>query len=321
MRFGVRLASNFVSHQLRAVALQPQWNVGIVDAPISRFLEATFQPVVRWLPRPPPSHFVADPFGLPGRPDQAFLVETYDYHSRRGVISAVGGVGGRVIGRDLLDVGTHASYPHLVEVGEEVFCVPQLSGRPGIRAFRALEYPTSWESGPLLVPDVVALDATPFQHEGRWWIAFTDGTRGANTHLHLWHAADFHGPWQPHAANPVKIDVRSSRPGGTVFVHEGSLYRPAQDCSRSYGGGVSICRVTELTPSEFREEVVQVFASTPGRYRHGTHTLSGVGERTLIDGKALSFSFPGTIGALRSRLIRGNAPSGAAAPEARAKEA
>ena len=40
----------------------------------------------------------------------------------------------------------------------------------------------------------------------------------------------------------VKTDVRSARPAGTPFVYQGELYRPAQDCSRTYGGSIVIHR-------------------------------------------------------------------------------
>src|SRR5213596_456309 len=55
------------------------------------------------------------------------------------------------------------------------------------------------------------------------------------------------GPWRPHPGNPVKVDVRSSRPAGGPFLFGGNLYRPAQDCSRTYGGGITINRVTHLS--------------------------------------------------------------------------
>ncbi len=49
------------------------------------------------------------------------------------------------------------------------------------------------------------------------------------------------GPWEPHRRNPVKCDVRGSRPAGTPFVHGGELYRPAQDGSKRYGKASSRC--------------------------------------------------------------------------------
>jgi len=69
------------------------------------------------------------------------------------------------------------------------------------------------------------------------------------------------------------------------------LYRPAQDCSRTYGGRVIINRVLTLTPLAFREtQVATVEPDRTGRYPAGLHTLSQVGDITLIDGKRVVFS-------------------------------
>jgi len=64
---------------------------------------------------------------------------------------------------------------------------------------------------------------------------FTDADDGPLTKLRVWFADDLLGSWCPHPGNPVKPDIRSARPAGTPFVHDGALYRPAQDCSRTYG--------------------------------------------------------------------------------------
>jgi hypothetical protein len=88
----------------------------------------------------------------------------------------------------------------------------------------------------------------------------------------------------------VKVDVRSARPAGTPFVVDGTLYRPAQDCSRTYGGRVTINRVLILTPLAFREEPFAFVDPDPeGPYPDGLHTLSQVGNVTLIDGKRTLF--------------------------------
>ena len=61
------------------------------------------------------------------------------------------------------------------------------------------------------------------------------------------------GPWTPHPGNPIKSDVRSSRPAGRMIRWEGGLYRPTQDCSRRYGHAVAVQKVLELTPHTYRE--------------------------------------------------------------------
>jgi hypothetical protein len=84
---------------------------------------------------------------------------------------------------------------------------------------------------------------------------------------------------------PAKIDVRSSRPAGTPFEHDGILYRPAQDCSEFYGGRVIINRVNTLTPIDFAEEPVAVIDPyRDGPYSDGIHTLSGAAGAVVVDG-------------------------------------
>jgi hypothetical protein len=115
--------------------------------------------------------------------------------------------------------------------------------------------------------------------------------KGANSELHLWFAEALEGPWTVHPGNPVKIDVRSARPAGSPFYIDGVLYRPAQDCSSTYGARVMINRVLELTRTGFREEVAAAVNPDPkGKYPAGLHTLSAMGERTLVDGKRSVFS-------------------------------
>jgi len=104
----------------------------------------------------------------------------------------------------------------------------------------------------------------------------------------------------------VKVDPRSAGCAGTPFVAGGSLYRPAQDCSRSYGGAVTLNRVIRLTPHEFHEETVAVVAPN-ARYPAGVHTLSSLGSITLVDGKRRAFTLRRVAWRLTSplRLLRG----------------
>jgi hypothetical protein len=88
----------------------------------------------------------------------------------------------------------------------------------------------------------------------------------------------------------VKHDLGSARPAGTPFWHQGALYRPAQDCRRTYGGAVVIHRVVRLTPEEFAEAPVARLDPNPAWPWHdGVHTLSAAGDFTLLDAKRITF--------------------------------
>ena len=251
--------------------------------------------------------YLADPFGVERDGRLHVLVEDYDYRARRGHIRAlrdVGPYGGYTGPLPAVDTGVHASYPYLFEYRGEWFCVPETHEARQILLYRALDFPETWQAVAAIIPDVVALDPTVLFHEGRWWLFATDKDRGQNSHLYAWHATRLAGRWTPHAQNPIKTDVRSARPAGTPFVHEGALYRPAQDNAGTYGGAVVINRVDVLTPTEFREEVVRVIRPYARPYDAGMHTLSSAGDITLVDGKRRTFIWPAFKTELTARLRR-----------------
>ncbi len=264
--------------------LSDHWTVGVVNAPVHRFLDPDFRPTVDWLEQPSREVFEADPH-IVLRDDGAWDVyaEAFDYRVGVGTIVArrfENGTWGP--SRPVLSAEHHLSYPHVFEAGARRFATYECaeSGRINLCS---VDRAGGWTPGePML--DFPGLDPTVFAHEGRWWLFATDGTRTKVDVLHAWYSESPTGPWTPHARNPIKVDVRSSRPAGALFRHEGNLYRPAQDGTSGYGSAIGICRVDELTPdtfSETRVATVPPFAQRPD----GIHTLNGVGEMSVVDGK------------------------------------
>ena len=220
------------------------------------------------------------------------LCEHFDYRRGRGKICAIEVVRGHFGPPEEVALGLpiHLSYPCVVEEDGVVYCVPEALDTREVALFRGDPFPTVWTKTSVLLEDVAAVDPTIFHHGGRWWLAYADGDIGMDADLVLWHAANLVGPWKPHRTNPVKRDARSARPAGTPFVHEGRLYRPAQDCSRTYGARIVIHEVITLTTEEFTERPVATIEPTAGSpYPAGRHTLSAFGDMTLIDGHRLVF--------------------------------
>jgi len=92
--------------------------------------------------------------------------------------------------------------------------------------------------------------------------------------LLLFHADSPFGPWTPHPRNPVVSDVRSARPAGRLFRDGGMWIRPAQDCSRTYGGAITLRRITTLTTTDYHEEPVGHVAADSPPGTSGPHTLN-----------------------------------------------
>jgi len=189
----------------------------------------------------------------------------------------------------VIDEGVHMSYPFPLFHEGRQYCIPESQARREIAIYRMEEGSGRWVKAGVLVRDFAAVDATVIQRDGRWWLFCGCNEDLRDAKLFIWHAADLFGPWEPHTLNPVKCDVRCSRPGGTPFVHEGKLYRPAQDSSVSYGCALSINRIDRLTPDEFEETTVaRIQPPSHSRYRDGLHTLSAAGGMTVVDGKRMS---------------------------------
>jgi len=301
VRFAAQAGQAFVGRQISNLAWSDQWNIGLVRNPIADFLNPDFIPTVEWFQDTRgPGYYLADPFPRLAGGAGEVLVEDYDYTNRIGTISELNFDDMTITP---VDVGTssHASYPFAFDHNGVNYVVAQVAGQQGVE----LLTDSDGQLQPAGRIDIEGelLDPTLFEHDGLWWIFFTRPGTQSLTELHIWWADDLFGTWQPHRQNPVKSDIRSARPGGTPFEHEGALYRPAQDCSLCYGGAVSISRIDELTPNTFTETVVRTVKADPSwPYPHGVHTLSAAGDVTYLDAKRRVFNRHETLAELTARV-------------------
>ncbi len=300
----LRIAGAWAASQVYLTLMTEMWNVGVVNTPASSFLDPDYIPDIKWLPAPGRGRFYADPFVIAHDGRFEVLLEEFDYAHNRGYIASVLTCGGKFeTARVLIDEGVHMSYPFPVRYGNDLYCIPESRRDRSVALYRFDAGESAWRRLQTLIDDFAALDSTVIEHDGRWWLFCTCQDDLPECKLYLWHAADLFGPWQPHRMNPVKCDVRSSRPGGTPFWWNGSLYRPAQDSSASYGGALTINRVLELSVDVFEEEPV-AFINPPDPYPHGIHTLSGADGITVLDGKRMTFIPELALRRLRFKLGR-----------------
>ena len=289
--FSLKVLRNAAIRIGRFLVRHEMWNIGIVASPITAFLNPEVKPQIHWVSRTSSSAFLADPFGIFKDDKLTILCENFDYGTSKGTISSVESAEAtRPLIRPAIVLSVHMSYPYLIVFEGEIYCIPETANAREVALFKAVEFPNRWVRVALLISDFAGVDCTVIRRDGLWWLFCVNRDRGDHA-LYVWHAKDLVGPWKPHSSNPVKIDIRSARPAGTPFIHEGYLIRPAQDCSRAYGGSIVLNRVIRLTTTEFREEpIARVQADLEGSYPDGLHTLSAVGDFTLIDGKRFGFS-------------------------------
>jgi hypothetical protein len=233
--------------------------------------------------------FKADSFGAYRNGYYYFFYEYYNAALHKGEIRyekiAVHANAITALGQGLaLRLEEHLSYPFLFEDQGQTYMLPECHQSGGIQLYKAVEFPSQWEHCKTLIPDFKGVDSSIFSYGGMWWIFCTSADADSNLRLFIWYAEDLFGPWKAHRLNPVKADIRSSRPGGIPFVLDGQLYRPAQDSSRTYGGGLVINKVIDLTTASF-EEIPVCTLSGYSPFGKGIHTFSGCRDVIFVDGK------------------------------------
>jgi hypothetical protein len=300
-----RLRARLLADQIHGILYAESWTVGVVEQPVTEFLDMGFRPEVRWLPPPSPQRFLADPFVVRTPQGWLLLAEDFDFTTNLGRIvhefSPDGNFTGTV--EDAITEPCHMSYPFPLELDGALYCIPETHQKNGAFAWRWDPAARTWTQPREILTGFALTDPTIVFFEDRWWLFGTDKQNGVDAKLHVYFAAAVWGPWTPHPRNPVKVDVRSSRPGGMPFLHEGKLYRPAQDSSKHYGWRLVINQVTCLTPEEFSEDTVRVVDGEAWGMR-GVHTLSGAGPRVVLDAAEARFMAGRTLRLIKHKFRR-----------------
>lgn len=294
LKFGAKVLIKRTMEKLHSLFFHDQWAIGIIHGAIQDLAASgPSDPKLTWLIEPATRNdFFADPFALE-TPDGIYILYEYMDHTQ-----PVGRICYSKFSRDLdllesgvvFQPGYHISYPFLLQDQDSIYCLPEAGAAKRLSLFKAVNFPTKWEEISTISDNIRAVDPTIFKHDNLWWIAYTDGAIDENSALCLMYSQEITGPWKFHQMNPVKMDVRSSRPAGAVFRNGENLYRPGQDCSQTYGWAVAINLVTQLTPTEFKEETVNVIKPfTKGPYTKGLHTVCPLENHTVVDARRRVF--------------------------------
>jgi hypothetical protein len=239
--------------------------------------------------RPPADRFWADPFPVTVGGQQFVLFEELPYARALGHIVVAEFRDGGFTGPPevVLAPPFHLSYPFVFEWKGDRFLMPEMSLEGRIEVHRATRAPYEWALEHVMMEGQRIVDATIVHLGDRWWMFSTpfEDDRPPWSELQLHHAPTPLGPWTPHRANPVVRDVRSARMAGRIFCHDGEWYRPAQDCSASYGHALALQRIDRLDLDGYSE--TEVARLDPGGSPHvrGMHTFNREGDLTFIDAR------------------------------------
>jgi len=291
VRFAARGGVSAIYNRVQKVVKRTdQWFIAYrTDPKIFYRTTGGFTPQGFRLLVPPPSRFYADPFPFSYEGIDHLFFEDYIYSKKKAVISwcYLRPDGTLSQPEVVLEGRHHFSYPFVFEYDSGIYMIPETAKKKTVEMYQAVNFPHEWKLVKTLFSGVSAVDATLHYEDGRYWMFLNLGEYGSSTYdeLFLYYSDTPFGPWQAHASNPVKTDVRSARPAGRLFRSQGQLLRPAQDCSESYGCGLKVCRVEKLTESEYKESVIDHLGPGWLAGNKAFHTLNSSDQLEVIDGQ------------------------------------
>jgi hypothetical protein len=180
----------------------------------------------------------------------------------------------------------HLSYPFVFRHEGEIYMIPETAAAGKVALYRFNRFPHGLTQirtlleGPYVDSSVIFVDGS--------WFLFTSSDEG----FQIFHTDDIlTGQLSAHPRNPITNDPRYTRCGGAPVTCDGRLYRLAQDCSRKYGGNLSVLEILEISRTSYREAVrsENIVDCGAGWNSGGGHHMSVVRFRGLsvvaVDGQ------------------------------------
>jgi hypothetical protein len=272
-----------------------QWNIGVFRGSQKQALqEDPTNKKIQWLFPEKKDGFYADPFLIEHEGKQCLFFEEFDNATQRGSISysilhEAGDSLRAAQPRIAISKPFHMSYPFLFKHEGALYMIPETAQANEVALYKPARFPEVWMKTKTIISNFPAIDPTMVFWKGKFWLFCTHQKSGENSELHIFFADELFGPWQPHQKNPVKMDLKGSRPGGSFFEKDGKLFRYAQDCSKTYGGSLVLNKINKLTEEDFSEEIVKnIKPNSSENYDKGLHTLNFGENWTVVDGKRFS---------------------------------
>jgi hypothetical protein len=240
---------------------------------------------------PPRDRFWADPFVFQRDGEYVVFLEELEYAKKKGHLAVIRFDADRrpiLPAIKILERPYHLSYPFLIEHAGELYMIPETHQSRAIELYRCSRFPDKWEFVMNLMEDVMAVDTTIWQHQGKFWMfaGMRDNEHASLSDELCLYSSDslLTQNWKPHPCNPIVSDVRCARPAGNIFEYRGDWYRPAQDCSGKYGRALTFQRIDLIDEESYRETQVSRVDADWDSSIDRVHTFNRTGDLSFIDG-------------------------------------
>lgn len=281
------------------------WNIGFAATSSEELVQQKRLGKVEWLKHSYKDRFFADPFVYSWNDEQIVVfVEELEFDKPVGRLTEliVDAKTKKLLGKHtLLQLNSHLSYPAIICNNGEVFVYPEngANGKLTLYKYERGEHKLK-EVG--VVVEEGLTDAT-IHKIGEDYYMFATKVPNTQEDLYLYKSKRFDGDYKE--IGLVSQGRENSRSAGNLFEAEGNLYRPAQNCSKRYGGAVEIMKCKISSVGKYSEEHSFSLNPTSFKYNIGLHTINFHKGGCVIDGYGFLYPIIGRLLHFLRRVVKG----------------
>lgn len=277
--FLIKLWKNRIIYYLQKYFRHESWRIAVFDD-VNELIKKGGRVAPSKIIKPDTKNlFYADCFLLS---NNELVAEEYSYKKAKGKIVRIDINTG--IKSDFLEAPYHLAYPYVFrENGKTTLLFEQSAS--------TMQESREYDGGILLPPIQLCnnylIDASLLRHKNRYYLFASQKGQYPNEKLFILHSTQINGPYMAHPMNPVKVDSSGTRMAGQFFEFGNKIIRPAQSSVKHYGESIKLFCIEELTETTYKESEYGEIKPNRinGRKTCGTHTISLLGQKCIIDYK------------------------------------
>ena len=170
----------------------------------------------------------------------------------------------------ILHLPQHVSFPLVFRSEVGVHMLPETGSSNELAIYTFGDFPFQLRKQLILLKGKY-FDSTIYQKNGLWWL-FVTSEKG----LELYYSANLLANFKMHPVGVVSTNFSDCRSGGALIEWNGKLFRPAQNCAKSYGSNLGIMEIVNISENEYAEILVKpdIFDTSVNWRGCGAHHLS-----------------------------------------------
>ena len=180
--------------------------------------------------------------------------------------------------KTVLEESFHLSFPFIFEDKGINYMIPESCEDRSIRIYEfTSDDLTSCKLNRKIFDTSAYVDSSIIKENSVYYL-FTTRIEKNNYSQLLFYSDSLNGNFEEHPKSPICIQKKYARNAGSVFKKDSKLYRPSQDCSRTYGEKVSIHEITILNQNDYQESTINdnILSSHMNIYPFGGHHFNSV---------------------------------------------